>query len=203
MESTLTATSFLLTTAFTIIIAGTTSIIAIISYRLTDNTEKTNHSNMIINLQDKLSAAMLQQHEIEWEYPDLVSGKKDFSVNKYPELVKMIESFTISYLDITNTIAYLFVTKTRCRKRSEFFLVRPFFTERFMLEKIHKKYFESDIAYAKELLELKKGSTGDDKFEYWQYLESYVEECTMKSNKRIPKLIKDYYPKPEQKENKK
>ena len=119
--------------------------------------------------------------------------KKDFSFDDHPELVKMIESFMVSYLDITNTIAYLFVTKTRHRKYSESCVVRPFFTERLMLDKIHKEYFESYIAYAEKLLHLKNCSTCNDQYKCWQYIKQCVDKYNMKSDKPIPEPIEEYY----------
>ena len=87
-----------------------TIVIAYHNYKLTNNTEKFSHGNLIINLQDKLSDAILQEQEMIQKYYECFSlGKsesflKDRSINK-------IEAFMIRYLNITNAIAYLFVMK--------------------------------------------------------------------------------------------
>ena len=68
------------------------------------------------------------------------------------ESSKMIESFMISYLNIANTIACLFVM------------------EKPVLGKNNKEYFEFYIAYAKKLLDVRNKSVDNDQFKYWQYI---------------------------------
>ena len=81
----------------------------------------------------------------------------------------------IRYLNITNAIAYLSVM------------------EKSMLEKNHKKYFEFYIAYVKKLLDIKSKGADDDQSRYWQYIKPCAEKYYMKSNKTIPKPIKEHY----------
>ena len=93
----------IVTVVSTVVLVGVTLAIALSSNRLTSNTEKFSHGNLIINFQDKLSAAILQEQEIINKHLVWKVTSDDL------EASKIIESFMIKYLNITNAIAYLFV----------------------------------------------------------------------------------------------
>ena len=159
-----------LTTALVLV----TIVIAYHNYKLTSNTEKFSHGNLIINLQDKLSDAILQEQEMIQKYYEYFSlGKsesflKDRSINK-------IEAFMIRYLNITNAIAYLFVM------------------EKSILGKNHKKYFEFYLAYAEKLLAVKNSSTENDQFKYWPYITPCIDKYDMQSDKSVPAPIQKFF----------
>ena len=164
----------IITFVLTAALVGVTIAIAYHNYKLTSNTEKFSHGNLIINLQDKLSDAILQEQEMIQKYYECFSlGKvesflKDRSINK-------IEAFTIRYLNITNAIAYLFVM------------------EKSILGKNHKKYFEFYLAYAEKLLTVKNSNMDNDQFKYWPYITQCLDKYDMKSDKSVPVPIQKFF----------
>ena len=149
--------------ASTIILVVATFGIAMSNLKLTNNTEKFRYGNLIINLQDKLSTAILLEQEIINKHSIWKFTEEDVL-----ESSKMIESFVISYLNITNVIAHLFVM------------------EKSTLGKNNKERFEFYIAYAQKLLDVKNSSIDDNQYKYCQYIKQCVDKYDMKSDKTIP-----------------
>lgn len=151
-----------------------TIIIAMSNHKLTSNTEKFNHGNLIVDFQDKLSVAILLEQEVIKKYEEWGIDDDDNSVFLTPETYKLIESFMINYLNLVNAIAYLFTMKKSMLKN-------------------HKKYFEFYIAYGKKLLDIRNINHNDDQSKYWEYIVPCVSKYEMKTNKQIPKPIGELY----------
>lgn len=153
-----------------------TIIMVVINHRLTSNTEKFSHGNLIVNFQDKLSVALLLEQKVIEKYEEYTiqcdNGKKD-ALFHTPETYRLVESFTINYLNLVNSIAYLCTMKKSMLKE-------------------HKKYFEFYIAYGKKILDIRNVKY-DNQSKYWEYIGKCVLEYDMKCDKSIPESISECY----------
>lgn len=105
-----------------------TSAIALSNHRMTSNTKKFAESNLIVEFQHKLSSAILLEQNLIKRWDEYDIRDDDDEIFFTPETDGLLENYIINYLNLVNSIAYLFTM------------------EKSML-KNHKNYFEFYIAY--------------------------------------------------------